>query len=284
MCRSLVQLRRGAVQLGVANKLKFETLVHPNTPHECGFIWTHGLASSMEDESNGGWPFAGVATVSSVMPCTRYDVRGHGTSDDACSKESTWPSMADDLIKISTVWGKPRTFIGGTSMGAAVSLYAALREPLRFSGLILATPPTCHQQRPKFVPMYLESVEAARQGGLKEANRLAATKLRPPIFTTTDEGKNMFEIGWRCKMAMGVQRYCAAMQGAAESDLPDKRELRNLTLPTLILAWRTDVQHPVSTARMLHENLPNSELVIASDWSEIQGFPRHMLDFLRRHL
>ena len=63
-------------------------------------IWTHGLTSSVESEdegplrvlklrkSVGGWPFAGVASLSRLLPVVRYDARGHGRSD--LSEPCTW--------------------------------------------------------------------------------------------------------------------------------------------------------------------------------------------------
>ena len=35
-----------------------------------------------------------------------------------------------------------------------------------------------------------------------------------------------FEIGWRAKFAMGQRRYCAALRGAIQSDLPSPDEIR----------------------------------------------------------
>mmetsp|Transcript_26308 Transcript_26308/g.87189 ORF Transcript_26308/g.87189 Transcript_26308/m.87189 type:complete len:351 (-) Transcript_26308:2-1054(-) len=230
----------------------------------------------------GGWPFAGIADIASVMPVTRYDARGHGISDPACSEGYTWHAMGGDVVELQKAWRKRHVFLGGTSMGAAASLYAVLQEPSAFQGLILATPPTCYETRRKFVPFYLESIEMARKEGLEEAKRVASKKTRPPIFMETEGGRNQFEAGWKTKSAMGLERYCAALEGAALSDLPGPDQLKTIEVPTLILAWRSDVQHPLETAEMLKATLPNAELVVASTWSEIQQFPRHMREFLSR--
>jgi pimeloyl-ACP methyl ester carboxylesterase len=55
----------------------------------------------------------------------------------------------------------------------------------------------------------------------------------------------------------------AALRGAALSDLPDLERLRQLKMPTLILAWGDDPVHPLSTARLLAATLPHAELMIA---------------------
>jgi len=281
------RVRRGALHLGDGprkRRLSFEVHEAAGACRASGFIWTHGLTSSMGDEAAGGWPFGGVAGLAGMLPVTRYDARGHGSSDTAEGRECTWPQMGRDIVELRRAWARRRTFIGGTSMGAAASLYAALEAPDLFAGLVLATPPTCYGGRQKFVPMYRESVNVARQGGLPEVRRVAASKTRPPIFMESEKGRSMFDAGWATKIGMGVERYCAALEGAAQSDLPPLDDLRTITVPTLILAWRSDVQHPVDTAEMLRETIPNSELHIADTWDDIEQFPGHMQHFFRKHL
>lgn len=278
-------MHRGLLHVGERRRrIGFEVHAEPGACPQSGFIWTHGLTSSRADEERGGWPFGGVADVAQVMPVTLYDARGHGVSDPACEEGYTWQALGRDVVRLHKAWGKRRAFLGGTSMGAAASLFAALEAPGSFRGLVLATPPTCHEQRRKFVPLYLESIEVARKGGLAEAYRIAASKTRPPIFMESEQGRSLFEVGWTTKMDMGLDRYCAALEGATLSDLPSQNELRHIELPTLILAWRSDVQHPVETAEMLHATLPRAELVVAKCWSDIEKFPQHIRDFLRKYL
>ena len=66
--------------------------------------------------------------------------------------------MGSDIVRLCTAWSRQRLILGGTSMGAAATLYAALEmmhesDRSSIAGLILATPPTCYEQRAKFVPM-----------------------------------------------------------------------------------------------------------------------------------
>merc|ERR1712176_336564 len=97
--------------------------------------------------------------------------------------------------------------------GAAASLYAVLEAGVDAAGLILATPPTCHERRQQFLPMYQESLDFTRSQGLSAAHAAGAKKMRPPIFLESEAGAAMFEIGWKEKYAMGLERYCAAMEG-----------------------------------------------------------------------
>ncbi|CAE8658895.1 unnamed protein product, partial [Polarella glacialis] len=154
-------------------------------------------------------------------------------------------------------------------------------DPSSVAGLILANPPTCYETRQKFIPMYRESLELARSAGLEEARRASEQKTRPPIFLETECGRASFDIGWETKLEMGLDRYCAALEGAIESDLPSKDQLRHLKVPTLVLAWKSDAQHPLESAELLCEALPNAQLVVAESWAQVQDLPRHMRGFLQ---
>ncbi|CAE7676904.1 unnamed protein product, partial [Symbiodinium pilosum] len=251
-----------------------------NARKDCTFIWTHGLTSSVESESQGGWPFGGVPELSEVLPVVRYDARGHGKSDpaDAC----TWQAMGSDLRNMHETMlpGRP-VVLGGTSMGAAASLYGALEAPEKVAALILATPPTCYETRRKFVPLYEQSLEVAQEQGLEAAKEAAASKARPPIFLETEAGRASFDIGWRAKFAMGQRRYCAALRGAIDSDLPPPSELKRLTMPVLVLAWKSDAQHPLESAELLCDLLPQAQLHVASSWADVEMLPQQMRSFLQ---
>lgn len=218
-----------------------------------------------------------------VMPVARYDARGHGRSDSPMNAgRCVWPEMGTDMWRLARALGRRRAVLGGTSMGAAASLFAALEEPSLVEGLILATPPTCYETRQKFTPMYREFLEVARTQGLAEAKRVADGKPRPPIFAESQQGLDMWELGWKEKFAMGQDRYCQALEGAIASDLPQPELLRSIRCPVLLLAWVSDPQHPSATAETLQELLPNAELHVANSWAEIEAFPKLMRAFLMR--
>lgn len=218
---------RGFVTFDGQRKLRFEVSRAASAASSWGMVWTHGLASSVRSESEGGWFYGGVAGLSDLLPVMRYDARCHGASDSA--EACTWKHLGGDLVHLRHTLGQQRrAVLGGTSMGAAASLYAALEAPDSIGALVLANPPTCYEQRRKFVPMYRESVTFARTKGLEAAKQAAAGKSRPPIFLESERGRACFELGWRTKLEMGVERYCTALEGALQSDLPPFQELRRI--------------------------------------------------------
>lgn len=72
----------------------------------------------------------------------------------------------------------------------------------------------------------------------------------------------------------------AALSGAAQSDLPPPDAFRSLDAPTLILSWRGDPVHPVSTARRLAEVMPHAELAVAQGLEDLRGWPDRVHAFL----
>ena len=77
------------------------------------------------------------------------------------------------------------------------------------------------------------------------------------------------------------RRVVAAMRGAAASDLPSPDALRSVRAPALVLAWRGDRSHPLSTARRLAEILPHADLREAASLDEVLGWTASIREFLR---
>lgn len=75
------------------------------------------------------------------------------------------------------------------------------------------------------------------------------------------------------------------LEGAALADLPDieseSEVYMGVRCPVLILTIEGDASHPVSTAKVLHNVLPHSELHIAADEiSAAREWPKVIAAFL----
>ena len=73
----------------------------------------------------------------------RFDARGHGNSSGSYHpRDYRWERMAEDMLAIAESvadeQGHARYALGGVSMGAATALAAAVQQPGRVAGLILA--------------------------------------------------------------------------------------------------------------------------------------------------
>jgi len=222
-----------------------------------------------------------VAPLAGRYRLIRYDARGHGRSASGRDENaSAWPALATDLLELVDRLGLERPIAGGASMGVATSLYAALRAPKRFAGLVLFMPPTAWNTRKAQADLYRGGaalVEAQGVDGYLNAMR-EEFRARPiPGFDEAMQEKMLD--GMRAKSAEELIRL---LRGAAASDLPNADALSNLDLPTLLLPIRGDPGHPVSTAERLAELIPNSELHVLRDAAALASARDRLLRFIER--
>ena len=64
--------------------------------------------------------------------------------------------------------------------------------------------------------------------------------------------------------------------------MPLPERLNDIDVPTLILAWRGDKAHPVTTAEVLHAGLPQSDLHVAEDDDEVRDWPALVAEFMAK--
>jgi len=244
------------------------------------FVWAHSLLGSMQVEDRAAlWDWDEVERHATVV---RYDARGHGNSDGSYRAEDyRWGQMADDMLAVAEYYacgdrGKgrgKRYLLGGISMGAATTLDAALKKPGRVAGMVLTLPPTAWDTRPRQAAIYRR---LGRVSGLFGSAPYRLLDLLP--VPLREDGRSQLALNTMKSLAQANPLHVqAALGGAAMSDMADKTQLRNLKVPTLILAWEDDASHPVSTAEELADLLPGvRELVIChpsdtSDWQRALG-------------
>lgn len=243
-------------------------------------VWGHSLMGSMaQEDASGvlGWP-----DLADIARIIRYDARGHGQSAvSADPQDYCWPQLARDMWQIADHYGVGSAVLGGASMGCATSLHAACQQPERVSGLILVIPPTAWDGRKSSAGNYRRFASV-----LRWTAGLPLRLLRWVPGTGADAGFKERMIRDTLHLlakadAAGVQ---AAMRGAAMSDLPPPEQLRQLTMPTLILAWPDDPVHPLSTAHKLAALLPDNELIISEDAAEPWQWPERVREFLQSRI
>ena len=64
------------------------------------------------------------------------------------------------------------------------------------------------------------------------------------------------------------------------SDLPSKEKLRQLDVPTIIFSWPDDKTHPVSTANILADRLPNVQSLVIADANDVSDWTTRACEFL----
>jgi len=249
----------------------------------CTFVWAHGQNSSVAHERDLGlfdWSSStGLARV------VRYDARGHGRCppcqyDDFAYR---WPCMVDEMLRAG---GNVGPFVaGGTGMGAAVALYTAVRAPRRIQALVLVTPPAGWETRPPEAERQTEAARLVERGGVEPYLDWLRAQPRPPVLAELERapagsGVDVLELGARHLRRMEEKVVPSVLLGAAASDLPERDEVRNVVVPTLILAWDGDEGHPLATAEALAERMVMSELHVARNLADVRSWPGLVHDFL----
>jgi pimeloyl-ACP methyl ester carboxylesterase len=233
-------------------------------------IWGHGLASSMkgEDALNlfkwGGF--------SKNIRLIRYDARGHGKTQSTYAPDHyRWQHLAEDMTAIADALHLDTYAAGGQSMGSATAIHAALKVPHRIKGLVLATPPTAWKKRKAHTSYYYKM---ARRSGLLGGRLLAGLvnrglKNAPPDWLAGAPETKIKSTAEGLK-SIGRKTLSVLFKGAALTDLPPKEAIQSIDIPALILAWTGDPGHPIEVAVELNELLPNSDLVVAKNYADVQ--------------
>jgi pimeloyl-ACP methyl ester carboxylesterase len=241
-------------------------------------LWGHGLLGSMLQEDAAAlldWKaLAGSARL------LRYDARGHGRSEATLdARDYRWPELARDLLALSEATSSRRPVLGGLSMGCATALHAAAASPRHAAGLVLVAPPTGWDTRPRQSRLYRMLATAIGRvglGPLRCAGRLGGlaggqthlARLRRSVTASLGRAD--------------ARAVVAALRGAADSDLPAPSILNSVRAPALVLAWRGDPAHPLSTAETLSEALPRAELRVARNLDDVRSWSEAIREFLKR--
>ncbi|GGA76401.1 hydrolase [Pseudoclavibacter endophyticus] len=205
----------------------------------------------------------------------RYDARGHGRSTGRAEpSDYRWQVLADDLLRLLDAWFPGEQVHGvGPSMGTATLLHAAVRDPERFDGLTLLCPSTAWVTRGPKAEAYRSDADLIEREGF--AAFVEAGEGAPPPPATVGTPHTVPDVAERILPSL--------LRGAAMSDYPKPDALRDVTARATILAWVDDPAHPVSTAELLAELLPDAELHVAATREDVLRWPTILRDDVARH-
>ena len=208
------------------------------------------------------------------------DLLGHGRSDKP-THAATYriDSYANQVIALLDHLGVERTVLGGISLGANVSLFAAAQNPARVQALVLEMP-VLERAVPAaamvFVPMLLAAHYGRRVLNVASGliNRVHRTRFGP-----LNSVLNAF--------SSPADATSAVLHGILVGPVaPTQEQRRGIAVPTLVLAHRNDLIHPFDDAVRLVERMPNASLVRARSPMELRLRPgrltKEIVAFLAR--
>ncbi|MFN7130720.1 MAG: alpha/beta fold hydrolase [Myxococcales bacterium] len=193
-----------------------------------------------------------------------FDHVGAGQSDESAYNPSRYGSLdgyAEDVLEICRELNLTDVVFVGHSVSSMIGVLAAIKEPQRFSRLILVGPSPCYINDPE--QGYVGGFSRADIEGLLdqlESNYLGWSSAMAPVIMGNGDRP---ELGQELTNSFCRTNPEIARQFARVTFLSDNRaDLHKLKTPSLILQCSTDVIAPESVGQYLHERLANSELVI----------------------
>ncbi len=188
-----------------------------------------------------------------------YDLRGMGQSDDL-PESPTLEWAADDLVGLMDHLGIGRATVLGPSMGAIIAQMFAVKYRERLDRLVVLTPPvTKSWHRSRINEMFADLLESHPPERLMR--HMLVLALNPDFVdkrpSFLDQMAKSIQVTERERQTMlkllGGSFVFEGVSG-----------LETMDAPTLIIAGEIDMLTPPSQARLLHQQLPHSKLVIMS--------------------
>ncbi|MCP4418862.1 MAG: alpha/beta fold hydrolase [Chloroflexi bacterium] len=210
------------------------------------------------------------------------DLRGFGDSDSV-SGPYTISMLADDCVDLLGHLNVASPFIVcGLSMGGYVALELYRRYPEHVAGLILAATRAGADSDAGKVNRD-KAVQLARDEGATAVSAALLPKLfTPENYQSDEELVDYVQDVMTTASLNGVMGALRAMKNRADSTAM----LDDIDVPVLIVHGAEDQLIPVSEAKMMHEAIPNAELVVVPDAGHLPNleqpdtFNDAVIDFL----
>ena len=178
------------------------------------------------------------------------DMRGFGQSDKPVGADYHPSALASDIAEIISRLNLNRPVLAGLSMGSMVSLALALEYPERIGGLILAG--TTSDRRDRDPEKELQRLR--RLGFDLYLSQLVTSWYMP------DADPQLIE--WTLSQVRTTEQHVREATIAALARFHVTDRLREIKVPTLIMAGDTDAVTPADRARTIQERILESELVV----------------------
>ena len=197
------------------------------------------------------------------------DMLGHGESDQPHEMASySMPQFGRDVIALLDHLGVEQAVIGGTSLGANVSLEAAVAAPHRVRALMVEMPVLesgITGAGAVFVP--LAFAIRVSQRGMRAVSAFA--RRIPRFFLVIDILLDFIRRDPGASLAV--------LDGITFGRIaPPAKERRKLRHPTLVVGHGADPIHPFTDADRLKDEMPNARLVEARSIAEWRFAPARL--------
>ena len=187
------------------------------------------------------------------------DLLGHGRSDrPADPLVYSMGAFGDQVVALLDHLGADQAVIGGTSLGANVSLEVAATAPARVKGLIVEMP-VLDNALDAGILAFVPIMFAARFAPFTVNGLRLLTRPIPRGLVPFWAGVALDTLDQR------ADSVAAILHGVIFGRVaPSSRQRRQISVPALIVGHAGDPFHPFSDAAMLSRELANAEFVRAT--------------------
>jgi pimeloyl-ACP methyl ester carboxylesterase len=217
------------------------------------FVLQHGLGGDTTQPLGTLLPPPGIRLIA-------FDCRGHGQTPPGDPARISFADMAGDWAALMDHLGLDGAIAGGISLGAALALHVALRQPERVRALVLVRPAWLDGALPEANRrLYADIAALIRAHGVRRAEELFAAS--PALAAVRRESPAAAEAFMR-QFASAQAEAAVARLERLPAEAPHPRAgWAALRVPTLVLACRDDWLHPFALAEALAAGLPGARLI-----------------------
>lgn len=212
------------------------------------FIFLHGLGDDINQIKKA---YEQMDNIKLIL----IDQRGHGQSTVKWN-DMNFYAMADDILSLTQYLGIDKFFIGGISMGAAVSLNFALRYQNKLLGLILIRAAWIDQPMNEELLQWFTLLEdkLSKENGKKEYQEdKGFIEMKKKAPKTAESFIRFFDE----EPSLHYHKKFVLLPNS--KPIENLSVLRTLQIPTLILSNDLDPIHPIEYSEILHKHIKNSQ-------------------------
>jgi pimeloyl-ACP methyl ester carboxylesterase len=192
--------------------------------------------------------------------CLTLECRGHGRSDTGPVGNLSIATFADDIADLIETRTLNKPVLGGISMGSAISLRLAVTRPHLMLALVLARPAWLDAPAPQNMQPNALVGKLLRDFDPEEARRRFEVSETAKLLQISGPDNLASLRGFFLREPFSVT---AELLCRISEDGPGvtEEQIRNISLPTLVIGHERDHVHPISYAQTLAEWIPNARFV-----------------------
>jgi pimeloyl-ACP methyl ester carboxylesterase len=200
------------------------------------------------------------------------DLLGHGDSDrPSHARHYSMETYAKQVIALLDHLDIREAAVGGTSLGANVSLETAHRAPDRVKGMFVEMP-VLERAAPAAGVIFIPLMILLAQG----ATWLQAAS---NAFKRLPRGLGLYPDVMLDLVSQDPVPAAAVLHGVLAGRIaPHVSDREKIETPAIVIGHLRDMLHPFSDAEALNRELPNSELIQAASFFELRFAPNRLSD------